>query len=118
MRLYPKFTLARVGFQGKPFYVLYVKSRGPRNGRHLDEVGFWDPTPNADGNIHVGLNLEKIKQWLAQGTIPNLKVEQLFGQVGVIPKPPVRPSQHNYVLDPWDEVKFRSEKWKKAFIKQ
>lgn len=118
MRFYPKITFARFGFQGKPFFVMYVKTRGKRDGRHLDEVGFWDPTPNADGNIHVGLNIEKVKYWLAQGARPNYKIEQLLGQVGVTPKPPIRPAQHNFVLDPWDDVKWRSDKWRKAYLKQ
>lgn len=67
-------------------------SRCPRDGRHLEQVGHYDPVPGKDGNKHVGLNMERIRYWLGVGAQPSNVVARLLGQAGVIPRPP--PGMH------------------------
>lgn len=44
-----------------------------------------------DGNKHLLLNFERVKYWLALGAQPSDTVARIFGQVGIIPQPPLRP---------------------------
>ena len=44
-----------------------------------------------DGNKHLLLNFERAKYWLALGAQPSDTVARIFGQVGLIPQPPLRP---------------------------
>lgn len=63
-----RIRLARFGRKNLPFYRVFVAdSRSPRDGRHLECVGHFDPIPGRDGNKHVGLNFDRIRRALAQG---------------------------------------------------
>jgi small subunit ribosomal protein S16 len=75
--------------QNLPFYRIFVAdSRSPRDGRHVEQVGHYDPVPEKDGNKHLGLNIERIRYWLSVGAQPSDTVARLLGQAGVIPRPP------------------------------
>jgi len=75
--------------QNLPFYRIFVAdSRFPRDGRHLEQVGHYDPVPAKDGNKHLGINIERIRYWLSVGAQPSPTVARLLGQAGVIPRPP------------------------------
>lgn len=79
--------------QNLPFYRLFVAdSRSPRDGKHLEVVGHYDPIPGKDGNKHVGLNEERIKYWLSVGAQPSSAVARLLGKAGLIPMPPPKRS--------------------------
>ena len=72
-----------------PMYKIFAAdSRSPRDGRHLEVVGYYDPIPEKDGNKHVGLNIERIQYWLSVGAQPSTTVGRLLGQAGVIPRFP------------------------------
>eukprot|EP00890_Picochlorum_soloecismus_P000900 jgi/Picsp_1/1810/NSC_05277-R1_30s ribosomal protein s16 len=72
-----------------PFYRIFAAdARSPRDGKHLENLGYYDPVPEKDGNKHVGLNIERIKYWLSVGAQPSRTVARLLGQAGVIPKGP------------------------------
>eukprot|EP00887_Chlorella_sp_A99_P003044 scaffold9.g3044.t1 len=89
-----RIRLARFGRRNLPFYRIFVAdSRCPRDGRHLEQVGHYDPIPGKDGNKHVGLNIERIKYWLSVGAQPSPPVLRILGQAGVVPRPP--PPLHN-----------------------
>jgi small subunit ribosomal protein S16 len=60
----------------------------PRDGRHLEQVGHYDPTPAADGAKHLGLNFERVRYWLSVGAQPSAAVTALLGRAGVVPVPP------------------------------
>ena len=76
--------------QKLPFYRIFVAdSRCPRDGRHLEQVGHYDPAPAKDGNKHLGLHIDRIKYWLSVGAQPSDTVARLLGQAGVIPRPPL-----------------------------
>lgn len=81
--------LARFGRKNLPFYRIFAAdSRAPRDGRHIEIVGHYNPIPGADKNKHIGLNIERIKYWFSVGAQPSRTVGRLLGQAGVIPKPP------------------------------
>lgn len=89
-----RIRFARFGRKDMPFYRIFVAdSRAPRDGKHIEVVGHYDPIPGKDGNKHVGLAIDRIKYWLSVGAQPSDTVARLLGQAGVIPRPPPRASQ-------------------------
>ena len=49
-----RIRLARYGHRNHPFYRIYVAdSRAPRDGRHLEIVGHYDPKPGASIRPHT-----------------------------------------------------------------
>ena len=88
-----RIRLARFGRRNLPFYRIYVaNSESPRDGKHLEIVGTFDPIPQIDNNKHLTLNIERIKYWLSVGAQPSDRVAYLLGRAGVLPMPPQRPS--------------------------
>ncbi len=80
-----KIRLARHGAKKKPFYrIVVADSRAPRDGRFIDQVGFYDPTKNPSV---VEIKKEKIEKWLQQGAQPTETVAQLIKRAGLGPKP-------------------------------
>lgn len=77
-----KIRLKRMGAHKKPFYrVVVADSRTQRDGRFIEEIGYYDPmkTP-AD----VKIDEEKAKKWLSTGAQPTDTVRSLFKKNGVI----------------------------------
>mmetsp|Transcript_23870 Transcript_23870/g.32821 ORF Transcript_23870/g.32821 Transcript_23870/m.32821 type:complete len:106 (+) Transcript_23870:33-350(+) len=86
-----RIRLARFGRKHLPFYRIFVAdARAPRDGKHLEVVGTYDPIPQRDGNKHVALNILRIKYWLSVGAQPSDRVAKLLGQAGVLPPTPKR----------------------------
>eukprot|EP00197_Chlamydomonas_leiostraca_P007101 CAMPEP_0202863058 /NCGR_PEP_ID=MMETSP1391-20130828/3853_1 /ASSEMBLY_ACC=CAM_ASM_000867 /TAXON_ID=1034604 /ORGANISM="Chlamydomonas leiostraca, Strain SAG 11-49" /LENGTH=85 /DNA_ID=CAMNT_0049542655 /DNA_START=71 /DNA_END=328 /DNA_ORIENTATION=- len=72
--------------------------RTARNsGNRFEDVGWWDPNPSGDGNMHLGLKADRIKYWLSAGAVPTTKAMALLSRVGLLPSPPkpadVNPAQ-------------------------
>ena len=60
-----KIRLARHGAKKRPYYrVVVADSRSPRDGRHIDEVGRYNPLTNPKT---IDLDLEKIAEWQSKG---------------------------------------------------
>lgn len=77
--------------QNVPFYRIFVAdARSPRDGKHVEQVGYYNPVPEKDGNKHIGLHIDRIKYWLSVGAQPSEKVAWLLGRAGIIPNPPSR----------------------------
>ena len=79
-----KLRLRRMGAKKKPFYrVIAADSRSPRDGRFIEEVGYYDPTKKpADVKIDEELALK----WLNQGAQPTDTVRSLFSKAGIMKK--------------------------------
>ena len=76
-----KIRLKRMGAKKSPFYRLVVSdSRYPRDGRFIEEIGYYDPT-REPAQIHI--DEEKANQWLANGAQPSDTVRSLFKKVGI-----------------------------------
>ena len=66
-----KIRLRRMGAKKNPFYrVVVADSRYPRNGRFIEEVGYYDPMTNPAK--------EKITKWIANGAQPTDTVKALI----------------------------------------
>jgi len=60
-----RIRLRRVGRKGQPYYrVVVADSESPRDGRYLDEVGFYSPLTHP---AELRMDLGKIEKWQAKG---------------------------------------------------
>lgn len=76
-----KIRLTRMGKKKAPTYrVIVADERAPRDGRFIDEVGFYDPT--ADPSI-VKIDTEKAAQWIKNGAKPTDTVAKLLKIAGL-----------------------------------
>ncbi len=74
-----KIRLKRFGTTKRPFYRIVVSdSRTPRDGRTLEEVGFYHPIEVEDKQ--VGFKEERIREWLKQGAEPSDTVRRLLNR--------------------------------------
>ena len=76
-----KMRLRRMGQKKAPFYrVIVADSRSPRDGRFIDELGYYDP--NQEPSV-VKIDAEKANKWIANGAQPTETVEKLLKIAGV-----------------------------------
>lgn len=76
-----KIRLRRLGAKKKPFYrVIVSDSRSPRNGRFIEEIGYYDP--NTEPNT-IKIDAEAAKKWLATGAQPTETVAKLLKIAGI-----------------------------------
>ena len=75
-----KIRLKRIGTKKAPFYrVVVADSRYPRNGRFIEEIGYYDPMkPPAE----IKLDNEKVEKWLKNGAQPTETVKSLIAKNG------------------------------------
>lgn len=72
-----KIRLKRFGSKKKPVYrIVVIDSRSRRDGRPIDEIGFYDPRTEAAAG-GVKLNQEAYDKWLSQGAQPTDVVAKL-----------------------------------------
>ncbi|MCI7327489.1 MULTISPECIES: 30S ribosomal protein S16 [Hornefia] len=77
-----KIRLKRMGAHKKPFYrVVVADSRTQRDGRFIEEIGYFDPM--VEPNV-IRIDDEKAKKWLAQGAQPTNVVKDLLKKSGII----------------------------------
>ena len=77
-----KIRLKRMGAKKKPFYrVVVADSRNRRDGRFIEEIGYFDPL--ADPDV-IKIDEEAAKKWLAEGAQPTERVRSLFRKVGIV----------------------------------
>lgn len=71
-----KIRLRRMGAKKAPFYrVVVADSRYPRDGRFIEEIGYYDPTKE---HSVVSIDKEKADKWLANGAQPTDTVKKLL----------------------------------------
>ena len=77
-----KVTLRRMGAKKAPCYrIVVADSRYPRDGRFIEEVGYYDPTK--DPSV-IKIDAEKAKKWLSNGAQPTDTVKALLKIEGVL----------------------------------
>lgn len=77
-----KIRLRRMGQKKAPFYrIVVADSRYPRDGRFIEEVGYYDPMTNP---ATVKLEGEKITAWLANGAQATETVKSILTKNGLI----------------------------------
>ncbi len=71
-----KIRLARHGAKKRPFYrIVAADSRSSRDGRFIEQLGFYDPTKDP---AVVQLKTDKLKKWLQNGAQPTDTVARLI----------------------------------------
>ena len=77
-----KMRLRRMGMKIPPFYrVIVADSRSPRDGRFIEEIGYYNPlTEPAD----IKIDAEKAKKWLSNGAQPTETVKSLLKKSGIV----------------------------------
>jgi len=77
-----KIRLRRMGAKKAPFYrIVVADSRYPRDGRFIEEVGYYDPTKEPSV---IKIDEEKAKTWLANGAQPTDTVKALLKIQGIV----------------------------------
>ncbi len=77
-----KIRLRRMGAKKAPFYrIVVADSRFPRDGRFIEEIGFYDPTKNPSV---VNIDSDKAKAWIANGAQPTDTVKGILKKNGVL----------------------------------
>ncbi|MBR6594127.1 MAG: 30S ribosomal protein S16 [Clostridia bacterium] len=77
-----KIRLKRMGAKKAPFYrVVVADSRYPRDGRFIEEIGYYNPMKDP---AEVVIDNEKAKKWIANGAQPTDTVKSLLKKNGAI----------------------------------
>lgn len=76
-----KIRLRRMGAKKKPFYrVVVADSRYPRDGRFIEEIGYYDPCQDP---AVINIDEEKIKSWIESGATLSDTVKSLMKKAGI-----------------------------------
>ena len=77
-----KIRLRRMGAKKAPFYrIVVADSRFPRDGRSIEEIGYYDPTKEPSV---VKVDAEKVNEWIKKGAQPTDIVKKLLKQENII----------------------------------
>ncbi len=78
-----RLRLKRMGRRHRSFYrVAAIDSREPRDGRVIEELGWYDPEAK-DADKQVSLKRERIEHWLSVGAQPSDTVGKLLKRHGI-----------------------------------
>ena len=77
-----KMRLTRMGAKKAPFYrVIVADSRSPRDGRFIEEIGYYNPLTEP---AEIKIDAEKAKKWLSNGAQPTETVKSLLKKSGIV----------------------------------
>ena len=78
--------LKRMGRTHRPFYRLNAMDRrSPRNGRVIEELGWYDPVAADDRQL--SFKLDRVNYWLSVGAQPSKTVASLLRRLDCDPTP-------------------------------
>lgn len=78
-----RIRLKRLGRRHRSFFrVAAVDSRAPRDGRVIEELGWYDPQAKEEDK-QLSLNRERIEYWLGEGAQPSETVGKLLKRQGI-----------------------------------
>lgn len=76
-----KIRLKRIGAKKAPFYrVVVADSRYPRDGRFIEEIGYYNPLTNP---VEIKIDSEKAQKWIGNGAQPTETVKSLLKKAGI-----------------------------------
>ena len=76
-----RIRLKRVGAKKRPFYrIVVADARSPRDGRFIDEIGYYNPTTEP---TTLKIDGEKAQDWLQKGAQPSDTVKSLLAKAGI-----------------------------------
>ena len=77
-----KIRLRRMGAKKAPFYrIVVADSRYPRDGRFIEEIGYYNPLQNP---VVIKIDAEKAKKWISNGAQPTDTVKALLKKNDII----------------------------------
>ncbi len=77
-----KIRLRRMGAKKAPFYrVVVADSRFPRDGRFIEEIGYYNPLEDP---AVIQIDGEKAQKWIANGAQPTDTVKMLLKKAGIV----------------------------------
>ena len=77
-----KIRLRRMGAKKAPFYrVVVADSRYPRDGRFIEEIGYYNPISEP---VEIKIDAEKAKKWIACGAQPTETVRSLLKKSNIV----------------------------------
>ena len=77
-----KIRLRRIGAKKAPVYrVVVADSRYPRDGRFIEEIGYYDPYTEP---ATLKVDSEKANKWISTGAQPTDTVKVLFKKNGIL----------------------------------
>ena len=90
-----KIRLTRIGKKRQPSYrVVVADSRGPRDGRYIEQIGRYDPRQEPS---LVEIDAERAAYWIARGAQPSPQAKKLIAIAGGATPPPARPAKVHVV---------------------
>jgi small subunit ribosomal protein S16 len=102
-----KIRLRRDGAKKRPFYHLVAADeRRARNGRFIEELGYYNPIVAADAEPILVLKEDRIRYWLGVGAQPSETASALLKKKGILertipsPKKTPAPSPASSVSSP------------------
>lgn len=70
--------LKKFGAKKRPYYrIVVTDSRAPRDGKTLEEVGYYHPVEEKD---QVKFNADRIRDWLSKGAQVSATVKSLLNK--------------------------------------
>ena len=80
-----KIRLRRDGAKKRPFYhVVAADSRRARDGRYIEELGYYNPIVAADAEPILVLKEERVRYWLGVGAQPSDTAAALLKKQGLM----------------------------------
>ena len=77
-----KIRLRRMGAKKNPYYrIVVADSRSPRDGRFIEEIGYYDPMTEP---ATIKIDEEAAKKWLGCGAQPTDTVRTLLKKSGIL----------------------------------
>ncbi len=77
-----RIRLKRLGAKKAPFYrIVVADSRTARNGKSIDEIGYYNPTVEP---ADLKVDAEAAAKWIANGAQPSDTVKALLKKAGAI----------------------------------
>ena len=77
-----KIRLRRMGAKKAPFYPIVVAdSRYPRDGRFIEEIGFYNPTVDPS---ELKVDVDRAQAWIKTGAQPTETVRDLLKKAGAL----------------------------------
>ncbi len=74
-----KIRLKRMGAKKRPYYrIVVMDSRTPRDGRTIEEVGYYHPVEAEDKQVKF--REERVRDWLNKGAQPTATVRKLLNK--------------------------------------
>jgi small subunit ribosomal protein S16 len=75
--------MKRMGRAHRSFFrISAIESRNPRNGRVIEELGWYDPHAQSDEN-RCKIDAQRVSYWLGVGAQPSKTVGDLLKRQGI-----------------------------------